>query len=123
MQWSHQSTRKATKATAATEHGGAGKLSRKEIRVGGQARGCLTPEVGFSNGFIVGERLENVSYVQSLLQITFIEPNSAVKWLALLLCILAIQGSNLYPETNYTNRGISLSSSVPPGDCSDSILH
>jgi hypothetical protein len=51
-----------THRTGATKNSGVGRLSRKGIKVGG----CLTPEVGFPNGFIVGERLQNVSYVQSL---------------------------------------------------------
>jgi hypothetical protein len=66
------------------------------------------------------------AYSRSLvtfIQVTLIEPNTAKEWLALLLYILEIQGSNLYPETDYLDRGLSFFSSVSPGKCSVSNLN
>jgi hypothetical protein len=49
-------------------------------------------------------------------------PNVVVKWLALPFRIREVPGSNLCPETGYPDWDFSWFSSVPPGECHDSIL-
>jgi hypothetical protein len=49
-------------------------------------------------------------------------PNVMVEWLALLLRILEVPGSNLGPETGHSDWGFSWFSSIPPGKCQDSTL-
>jgi hypothetical protein len=45
------------------------------------------------------------------------------KWLALVLCIFEIPGSNLGPDISYPDRGVSCFSSVPPSKFRDSTLN
>jgi hypothetical protein len=47
------------------------------------------------------------------------EPNVVVKWLALMLCIRVIPGSDLSLETGYHHWDFSWFSSVTPGKCRD----
>jgi hypothetical protein len=50
-------------------------------------------------------------------------PDVMVEWLALLLRIREVPGSNLGPETDYPDWGFSWFSSVFPGKCRDSTLN
>jgi hypothetical protein len=45
------------------------------------------------------------------------------EWLEFLLCIQAIPGSNVNPDTGYPDPRIFVVFSVPPGKCQDSTLN
>jgi hypothetical protein len=51
------------------------------------------------------------------------QPNVAVKWLTLRLCIWEALGSNIGTEDSYTDWSFSLFSSVHPGKCRKSSLN
>jgi hypothetical protein len=54
-------------------------------------------------------------YNQPKINFTLKLLNILAKWLALLLCIWGVMGSNLSPETGYADCGFLWFSSVPPG--------
>jgi hypothetical protein len=51
-----------------------------------------------------------------------VPPNVVVEWVTPLLRIREVPGSNIAPETGYSDWGFSWVSSVPPGECRIDIL-